>query len=142
VRTLDLTCLPENKHEAPCFQHFDEGDNGKDGFSSFFAVSKTEYDKQAGMVLYLAITGYNKRSVDNLMTQKVIADTVHSVIGHVESSTDVVTSISHLLAEHSQCYDLAGDSLSTHSLLSFLEKHGNVVPLVAELRSALFSHEW
>ena len=30
------------------------------------------------------------------------------------------------------------DSLSTHSLLSVLEKHGNAVPLVAELASALF----
>jgi hypothetical protein len=30
------------------------------------------------------------------------------------------------------------DSLSTHSLLSVLKKHGNAVPLVAELVSALF----
>jgi hypothetical protein len=30
------------------------------------------------------------------------------------------------------------DSLSTYSLLSVLEKHGNAVPLVAELASALF----
>ena len=30
------------------------------------------------------------------------------------------------------------DSLLTHFLLSVLEKHGNVVPLVAELASALF----
>jgi hypothetical protein len=43
--TCDLTCLPENKHEAPCFLHFDEGNNSMDGFSSFFAVSKTEYDE-------------------------------------------------------------------------------------------------
>jgi hypothetical protein len=79
-----------------------------------------------------------------------------SVVGDVESSTEVVTSMSCLLAEHSQCYDLAGkpcsnlfvvdansnisvfDSLSTHSLLSVLQKHGNMVPLVAELTSALF----
>jgi hypothetical protein len=40
--TLDLTCLPENKHEAPCFPHFEEGNSSMDGFSSFFAVSKTE----------------------------------------------------------------------------------------------------
>ena len=110
-----------------------------DGFSSFFAVSKTEHDATAGMVLCLAITGYNKGSIDNLMTQKVIANTVHSVVGNVESSTDVVDSISHLLAEHSLRYDLAGkphselfvtnahpnisvfDSLLTHSLLSVLE---------------------
>jgi hypothetical protein len=90
------------------------------------------------------------------MTQKVIANTVHSVVGDVESSTDVVTSISCLLAEHSLCYDIAGkpdsklfvvhahpnisvfDSILTHSLLSVLEKHGNAVPLVAELASALF----
>jgi hypothetical protein len=127
-----------------------------DGFSSFFAVSKTEYDELADAVLCLAITGYNKGSIVNLMTQKVIADTVHTVVGDVESSTDVVDSVSCLLAEHSQCYDLAGkpcsellvtnahpnisvfNSLSTHSLLSVLEKHGNVVPLVAKLMSALF----
>ncbi len=30
------------------------------------------------------------------------------------------------------------DSLSTHSLLSVLEKHGNAVPMMAELASALF----
>jgi hypothetical protein len=30
------------------------------------------------------------------------------------------------------------DSLLTHSLLSVLEKHGDVVPLVAKLVSALF----
>jgi hypothetical protein len=118
--------------------------------------SKTEYDELADMVLCLAITGYNKGSIDNLMTQKVIANTVHSVVGYVESSTNVVDSISRLLAEHLLCYDLAGkphselfvtnahpnisvfDSLSTHSLLSVLEKHGNAVPLVAELVSALF----
>jgi hypothetical protein len=137
--TLDLTCLPENKHEAPCFPHFDEGNSAMDGFSSNFAVSKTEYDEQAGTVLCLAITGYNKRSVDNLMTQKVIVDTVHNVVGDVESSNDVVTSLSCLLAKHSRCYDLAGkprsnlfvvdahsnlsvfDILLTHSLLSVLE---------------------
>jgi hypothetical protein len=91
------------------------------------------------------------------MTQKVIADTFNSVVGDVESTTDVVTSISHLLAKHSQCYDLAGkphsnlfvaggcplqhfffDSQLTHSSLTVLEKHGNAVPLVAELMSALF----
>ena len=99
--TLDLSCLPKNKHEPLCFPHFDDGNSAMDGFSSFFAVSKTEYEKQAGTVLCLAITGYNKGSVDNLMTQKVIADTVHSVVGDVESSTDVVTSVSHLLAKHS-----------------------------------------
>jgi hypothetical protein len=99
--TLNLTCLPENKYEAPCFPHFDEGNSGIDGFSSFFAVSKTEYDKQPGMVLHLAITEYNKGSVDNLMTQKVIAGAVHSVVGHVESSTALVISVSCLMAEHS-----------------------------------------
>jgi hypothetical protein len=62
--TLDLTCLPENKDEAPCFPHFDEGNSSIDGFSSFFAVSKTEYDELAGTVLHLAITGYNKESHD------------------------------------------------------------------------------
>jgi hypothetical protein len=85
------------------------------------------------------------------MTQKVTANTVHSVVGDVESITDVVTSISHNLAKHSLCYDLAGKPHSklfvvhahpnislTHLLVSVLEKHGNAVPLVAELTSALF----
>jgi hypothetical protein len=99
--TLDLTRLPENTHEAPCFPHFDEENGSMDGFYSFFAVSKTEYDGWAGTVLHLAIPGYNKGSIYNLMTQKVIADTIHSVVGDVESSTDVVTSISPLLANHS-----------------------------------------
>jgi hypothetical protein len=90
------------------------------------------------------------------MTQKVIANTVHSVVGNVEFSTNVVDSVSCLLAQHLLCYDLAGkphsellvtnahpnisvfNSLSTHSLLSVLEKHGNVVPLVNKLLSALF----
>jgi hypothetical protein len=75
--TLDLTCLTENMHEAPCFPHFYEGNSSMDGFSSFFAVSKTEYDAMAGTVLHLAITGNNKGSIDNLMTQKVIANTFH-----------------------------------------------------------------
>jgi hypothetical protein len=65
--------------------------------------------------------------------------------------TDVATSVCCLLAKQSLCYDLAGkprselfvvhahqnisvsDSLLTHSILSLLEKHGNAVPLVAEL---------
>jgi hypothetical protein len=34
-----------------------------DGFSSFFAASKTEYDELTGTVLCLAITGYNKQGV-------------------------------------------------------------------------------
>jgi hypothetical protein len=72
--------------------HTDDGNSAMDGFSSVFVVSKTEYDEQAGMVLCLAITEYNKESVENLMTQKVIVDTVHSVVGDVQSSTDVVTS--------------------------------------------------
>jgi hypothetical protein len=80
-----------------------------DGFSSFFAVSKTEYDKLSGTVLCLAITGYNQGSVDNLMTQKVIADTVHSVVCDVQSSTDVVDSVSHLLAKHFLGYILLGN---------------------------------
>jgi hypothetical protein len=39
-----------------------------DGFLSFFAVSKTEYNEQAGKVLCLAITGYNKGSIDSLIS--------------------------------------------------------------------------
>ena len=31
--TLDLTCLQENKHEAPsCFPHFDDGNSAMDQF--------------------------------------------------------------------------------------------------------------
>ncbi len=30
---IDLTCLPENKHEAPCFPDFDEEKSAMDGFS-------------------------------------------------------------------------------------------------------------
>jgi hypothetical protein len=86
-------------------------------------VSKTEYDEWAGTVLHLAITGYNKGSIDNLMTQKVIANTVHSVVGDVESSTDVVTSVSHLLAKHSLCYDLAG---KPHSKLFVVHAQTNI----------------
>ncbi len=40
-----FTHLPVKKHEAPCFPHFDEENSAMDGFSSFFAVSKTEYDE-------------------------------------------------------------------------------------------------
>jgi hypothetical protein len=42
------------------------------------------------------------------MTQQVIANTVHNLVGDVESSTDVMDSASRLLAEHSLCYDLTG----------------------------------
>jgi hypothetical protein len=49
--TLDLTSLSENKHEAPCFPHFGDGNSAMGGLSSFFAVSKTEYGKRAGMVM-------------------------------------------------------------------------------------------
>jgi hypothetical protein len=112
------------------------------------------------MVLYLAITGYNKGSIDNFMTQKVVANTVHSVVSDVQSSTDVVTSISCLWPSIPYAMTLLGnhvvnclwcmptqhicfDLLSTHSLLSVLEKHGNAVPLVAELAFArTISHKW
>jgi hypothetical protein len=57
------------------------------------------------------------------MTQKVIANTVHSVVGDVESSTDVVTSVSHLLAKHSLCYDLAG---KPHSKLFVVHAQTNI----------------
>jgi hypothetical protein len=33
---LDLTRLEEIKHKPPCFAHFDDGNSGMDGFSSFF----------------------------------------------------------------------------------------------------------
>ena len=153
---LDLTRLEETKREPPCFPHFDDGNSAMDGFSSFFAVSKTEYDKKAGTVVRLTITGYNKSSVDNLMTQKVIADRVHILVGDVVPSTHVVGYVSGLLAEHSRRFELSSipgsdlfvvdanpnisvfDSLSVYSLLSVLAKHGNAVPMVSELACALF----
>jgi hypothetical protein len=92
-------------------------------FPFSFAVSKTEYNEQAASVLCLAITGYNKGFIDNLITWKLIADTVHSVVGDVQSSTDVVTSISCLLAKHSLCYDLAGKPCSN---LFVVDAHPNI----------------
>jgi hypothetical protein len=61
--TLDLTCLPENNHEAPCFPHFNEGNSSMDGFSSFFALSKTEY--------YELAARYDSRSCHHWVQQGV-----------------------------------------------------------------------
>jgi len=153
---LDLTRLEEIKHEPPCFAHFDVGNSGMDGYSSFFSVNKTEYDKEAATVVRLALTGFNKGSIDNLMMQKAVADRIHSLVGDVVPSNAVVTQVSGALAEHSRCYDIAGkpcsdllvvdanpnisvfDSLPTYSFLSVLGSHGNSLPLVAELASAMF----
>ena len=102
--TLDLTRLEETKHEPPCTAHFDDGNSTMDGFSSFFVVSKTEYDQRSGMVVRLAISGYNKGSVDHLMMQKAIADRVHSLVGDGTSSSTVVSNVCSRLADQSQCY--------------------------------------
>jgi hypothetical protein len=127
-----------------------------DGFSSFFSVNKMKYDKQAGMVVRVALTAFNKSSIDDLMMQKAVADRIHTLVGYVIPSNAVVSQVSALLADHSQCYDTSGklcsdlfvvdanpnisvfNSLATYSLLHVLGKHGSPLPLVAELASALF----
>jgi hypothetical protein len=45
-----------------------------DGYSSFFSVNKTKYDKQVATVVRVALTAFNKSSIDNLMMQKAVAD--------------------------------------------------------------------
>jgi hypothetical protein len=129
-----------------------------DGFSSFFSVNKMKYDKQAGTVVRVALTAFNKSSIDNLMMQKAVADRIHTLVGDVIPSNAVVSQVSALLADHSQRYDTSGklrsdlfvvdanpnilvlDSLATYSLLRVLGKHGSPLPLVAELASALTTH--
>jgi hypothetical protein len=153
---LDLTRIEEIKHEPPCFAHFDDGNSGMDGFSSFFSVNKMKYDKQAGTVVRVALTAFNKSSIDDLMMQKAVADRIHTLVGDVVPSNAVVSQVSALLADHSQRYDNSGkprsdlfvvdanpnisvfDLLATYSLLRVLGKHGSPLPLVAELASALF----
>jgi hypothetical protein len=153
---LDLTRIEEIKHEPPYFAHFDDGNSGMDGFSSFFSVNKTKYDKQVGTVVCVALTAFNKSSIDDLMMQKAVADRIHTLVGDVIPSNAVVSQISALLADHSQRYDTSGklrsdlfvvdanpnisvfDSLATYSLLRVLGKHGSPLPLVAELASARF----
>jgi hypothetical protein len=76
-----------------------------DGFSSFFSVNKKEYDKQAGTVVRVALTAFNKSSIDDLMMQKAVADRIHTLVGDVAPSNAVVSQVSALLADHSQRYD-------------------------------------
>jgi hypothetical protein len=127
-----------------------------DGYSSFFSVNKTEYDEEAATVVRLALTGFNKGSIDNLMMQKVVADRIHTLVGDVVPSNSIVSQVSGVLAEHSRRYDIAGkarsdlfvvdanpnilvfDSLPTYSFISVLGRHGNSLPLVVELASAIF----
>jgi hypothetical protein len=45
-----------------------------DGYSSFFSVNKMKYDKQADTVVRVALTAFNKSSIDDLMMQKAVAD--------------------------------------------------------------------
>jgi hypothetical protein len=80
---LDLTRIEEIKHEPPCFAHFDDGNSGMDGFSSFFSVNKMKYDKQAGTVVRVALTAFNKSSIDDLIMQKAVADRIHTLVGDV-----------------------------------------------------------
>jgi hypothetical protein len=119
-------------------------------------VNKTKYNKQAGMVVCVALTAFDKSSIDDLMMQKAVADRIHSLVGDAIPSNAVVSQISALLADHSQCYDTSGkprsdlfvvdanpnisvfDSLMTYSLLRVRGKHGSPLPLVVELASALF----
>jgi hypothetical protein len=127
-----------------------------DGYSSFFSVNKTKFDKQAATVVCVALTAFNKSSINNLMMQKAVADRIHTLVGDVVPSNAVVSQVSALLADHSQRYDTSGkpcsdlfvvdanpnisvfDLLTTYSLLCVLGKHGSHLPLVAELASALF----
>jgi hypothetical protein len=102
---LDLTCLDEIKHKPPCFAHFDDGNSGMDGFSSFFSVNKMKYDKQAGTVVCIALTAFNKSSINDLMMQKAVADRIQTLVGDVIPSNAVVSQVSALLADHSQRYD-------------------------------------
>jgi hypothetical protein len=150
---LDLTRLEEIKHKPPCFAHFDNGNSGMDGYSSFFSVNKMKYDKQAATVVRVALTAFSKSSIDNLIMQKAVADRIHT---DVIPSNAVVSQVSALLADHSQCYDTSGklrsdlfvvdanpnilvfDLLTTYSLLRVLGKHGSPLPLVVELALALF----
>jgi hypothetical protein len=153
---LDLMHLERIKHEQPCFAHFDDGNSGMDGFSSFFSVNKTEYDKEVAMVVRVALTSFNKCSIHNLMMQKAVAEKIHTLIGDVVPRNAIVSKVTTILADHSQCYDTGGkpcsdlfvvdtnpnisvfDSLPNNSLLHVLGKHGNCLPLVAELASAIF----
>jgi hypothetical protein len=54
-----------------------------DGFSSFFSVNKMKYDKQAGTVVRVALTAFNKSSIDDLIMQKAVADRIHTLVGDV-----------------------------------------------------------
>jgi hypothetical protein len=107
---LDLTRLEEIKHEPPCFAHFDDSNSGMDGYSSFFSVNKMKYDKQAATVVCVALTAFNKSSINNLMMQKAVADRIHTLVGDDIPSNAVVSQVSALLADHSQCYDTSGDA--------------------------------
>jgi hypothetical protein len=107
-----------------------------DGFSSFFSVNKMKYNKQVGTVVCVALTAFNKSSIDDLMMQKAVADRIHTLVGDVVPSNAVVSQVSALLADHSQRYDTSGkprsdlfvvdanpnilvfDSLTTYSFLA------------------------
>jgi hypothetical protein len=118
-------------------------------------VNRTKYNKQAGTVVCVALTAFNKSNINDLMMQKAVADRIHTLVGDVVPNNAVVSQVSALLADHSQCYDTSGkprsdlfvvdanpnilvfDLLMTYSLLRVLGKHGSPLPLVA-LASALF----
>jgi hypothetical protein len=95
-----------------------------------------KYDKQAGTVVRIALTAFNKSSINDLMMQKAVAGRIHTLVGDVIPSNTVVSQVSALLADHSQCYDTSGklrsdlfvvdanpnilvfDSLTTYSFLA------------------------
>jgi hypothetical protein len=51
-----------------------------DGYSSFFSVNKMKCDKQVATVVGVALTVFNKSSIDNLMMQKAVADRIHTLV--------------------------------------------------------------
>jgi hypothetical protein len=109
-----------------------------------------------GTVVLVALTAFNKSSINDLMMQKAVADRIHTLVGDVILSNAVVSQVSALLADHSQRYDTSSkprsdlfvvdanpnisvfDLLTTYSLLRVLGKHGSPLPLVVELASEIF----
>jgi hypothetical protein len=64
-----------------------------------------KYNKEAGTVVCVALTAFNKSRVNDLMIQKAVADRIHTLVGDVIPSNAIVSQVSALLADHSQCYD-------------------------------------
>jgi hypothetical protein len=131
-----------------------------DGFSSFFSVNKMKYNKQAGRVVRVALTAFNKSSIYDLMMQKAVGDRIHTLVGDVVPSNAVVSQVSALLADHSQSYDTSGKPrsdlfvvdanpnisvfslLMTYSLLHVLGKHNKSFASGGGTCIGTFSHKW